>query len=80
MALAVDQNSLTLAASAYQGITGDVKEWVKIYLLARIAGAPYNTMTGQQLIALAQPLQGITGPDLQKQVEIALLGVIAVEV
>jgi hypothetical protein len=79
--IAVDQNSLTKAASQYAGITGDMKEWVKIFLLAQVAGAPYASMTGAQLIAaVPATYQAISNQTLAKQVEIALLGVIANEV
>jgi hypothetical protein len=65
-------NALTAAAGQYQSITGDQQEWVKIYLLAQLAGAPWNTMTAQQLIAAAQAYQQITGVTA-KQVQIVLL-------
>jgi len=72
MAVATDQQSLVNAANPLQSIYGDLALQVIIALLAQIAGAPYSTMTANQLIALANAYQSITS-ELAKQVIIALL-------
>lgn len=70
---ATDAKSLITAASPLQSITGPTALQVEIALLAQIAGAPYSTMTAQQLIALATQYQSIADPNTARQVIIALL-------
>ena len=73
--IATDYISLGKAASAYQAITGDAAAQVQVYLLAQIAGAPYATMTAQQLIAAANGFQIMDGLTA-KQVQAFLLATI----
>ncbi len=49
--------TLLTAATAFQSYEELPSLQVACYLLAQIAGAPYNTMTAQQLLTASGPFQ-----------------------
>lgn len=67
-----DANILSIAGAPLQGIVNT--KLVQVYLLQQIAGAPYSTMTANELNTNAAALQGVINPDL---VTIYLLEAIA---
>jgi hypothetical protein len=74
MSISCDPQSLVSNASCFSCITGDPKEWVKLYLLRHIAGL--DAMTPQDLLA-ASACMTCVPPGMFKAVETYLLCQIA---
>lgn len=72
--MAQTAEALSFAAGAFAAFGGTIADWVIIYLLAQLAGAPYATMTANQLSINAASYTGNFGCTIAQAVMIYLLG------